>query len=185
EDEAVASAAVQSIEGGFDPTCWHRRPFRAPHHSASAPALVGGGSVPRPGEISLAHHGVPFLDALPEVDRRVLEALREPLETGRITVSRAGRRAEFPARFQLVAAMNPCPCGYHGASGSRCRCTPERIARYLGKLSGPLLDRIDLVVEVPALEPAELATAAPGESSAVVATRVLAARARQSERQGG
>lgn len=183
EDEAVASAAVQSIEGGFDPGCWRRRPFRSPHHSASAPALVGGGSVPRPGEISLAHHGVLFLDELPEFDRRVLEALREPLETGRITVSRAGQRAEFPARFQLVAAMNPCPCGYFGAPGGRCRCTPERIARYLGKLSGPLLDRIDLVVEMPALPAADLAAAAPGESSAAVAARVLAARVRQQERQ--
>lgn len=182
EAQAVASAAVQSIEGGFDPARWRQRPFRAPHHSASVAALVGGGTVPRPGEISLAHHGVLFLDELPEFDRRVLEALREPLETGSITVSRAQRRSEFPARFQLVAAMNPCPCGQRGSG--RCRCTPEQVARYLGKLSGPLLDRIDVTVEVPALEPAQLATRQPAEASAVVAGRVAAARERQQRRQG-
>jgi magnesium chelatase family protein len=125
-----------------------------------------------------------FLDELPEFDRRVLEALREPLETGRVTVSRASRRAEFPARFQFVAAMNPCPCGYHGAGRGRCRCTPEQISRYLGKLSGPLLDRMDIVIEVPAVEPSALASLAPGESSATVAQRVAAARAIQTERQG-
>src|SRR5690606_30520945 len=148
----------------------------------SVAALVGGGTVPRPGEISLAHHGVLFLDELPEFDRRVLEALREPLETGSITVSRAQRRSEFPARFQLVAAMNPCPCGQLGTA--RCRCTPEQVARYLGKLSGPLLDRMDVVVEVPAIDPAELAAQAPSESSAAVAARVAAARERQRLRQG-
>lgn len=183
EDEAVASAAVHSIEGGFDASRWGCRPFRAPHHSSSPAALVGGGSVPRPGEISLAHHGVLFLDELPEFDRRVLEALREPLETGCITVSRAGRRAEFPARFQLVAAMNPCPCGYFGSPCGRCRCTPDRVARYRGKLSGPLLDRMDVVVEVPAVDSAELTQAQAGESSAQVAERVAAARARQRARQ--
>ncbi|MDX5445866.1 MAG: YifB family Mg chelatase-like AAA ATPase [Zoogloeaceae bacterium] len=184
ESQAVAVAAVQSIEGSFDPARWRQRPFRSPHHSASVAALVGGGTVPRPGEISLAHHGVLFLDELPEFDRRVLEALREPLETGAITVSRAQRRAEFPARFQLVAAMNPCPCGQRGSAIARCRCTPEQVARYLGKLSGPLLDRMDVVVEVPSLDPAELADQAPGEASATVADRVAAARARQHARQG-
>lgn len=184
EAQAVATAAVQSIEGSFDPARWRQRPFRAPHHSASMPALVGGGAVPRPGEISLAHHGVLFLDELPEFDRRVLEALREPLETGAITVSRAQRRAEFPARFQLVAAMNPCPCGQRGSATARCRCTPEQVARYMGKLSGPLLDRMDVVVEVPSLDPSELASQAPGEASATVAARVVAARGRQIVRQG-
>lgn len=184
EAQAVATAAVQSIEGSFDPARWRQRPFRAPHHSASVPALVGGGTVPRPGEISLAHQGVLFLDELPEFDRRVLEALREPLETGAITVSRAQRRAEFPARFQLVAAMNPCPCGQRGSPKLRCRCTPEQVARYIGKLSGPLLDRMDVLVEVPALDVAELESAAPGEGSATVAARVLAARERQIARQG-
>jgi len=182
EAQAVASAAIQSVEGGFDPARWRERPFRAPHHSASVAALVGGGTLPRPGEISLAHNGVLFLDELPEFDRRVLEALREPLETGSITVSRAQRRVEFPARFQLVAAMNPCPCGQRGTG--RCRCTPEQVARYIGRLSGPLLDRIDVTVEVPALEPAQLADAYPAESSAAVAARVAAARERQWRRQG-
>ncbi|MEW5781915.1 MAG: YifB family Mg chelatase-like AAA ATPase [Pseudomonadota bacterium] len=182
EAEALESAAVHSLAGGFDVSRWGQRPFQAPHHSASAPALVGGGATPRPGEISLAHHGVLFLDELPEFERRVLEALREPLETGHIRVSRAARRAEFPARFQLVAAMNPCPCGYLGSE--RCRCTPEQIARYRGKLSGPLLDRIDLMIEVPAVSEAELATRGGGESSAVVQARVVAARERQIARQG-
>lgn len=182
EQEALESAAVHSLAGSFDAARWGRRPFQAPHHSASAPALVGGGGVPRPGEISLAHHGVLFLDELPEFERRVLEALREPLETGHIRVSRAARRAEFPARFQLVAAMNPCPCGWLG--DQRCRCTPDQIARYRGKLSGPLLDRIDLMVEVPAVSEAELTTRGAGESSAVVQARAAAARERQLARQG-
>jgi magnesium chelatase family protein len=160
------------------------RPFRAPHHTISSVALVGGGAIPRPGEISLAHNGVLFLDELPEFDRRVLEALREPLETGRITVSRAARRADFPARFQLIAAMNPCPCGYSGHPSGRCRCTPDQIARYRGKLSGPLLDRIDLTIEVPALSDAQLQAAADGERSAAVRARVVAARAVQLRRQG-
>ncbi|WP_274571085.1 YifB family Mg chelatase-like AAA ATPase [Neisseria leonii] len=160
------------------------RPFRAPHHSASAVALVGGGSDPRPGEISLAHHGVLFLDELPEFDRKVLEVLREPLENGEIHISRAARQATFPARFQLVAAMNPCPCGYFGHPVKPCRCTPERIAAYRSKISGPLLDRIDLTIEVPALPAAELAQARPGEASAAVKIRVEAARDRQYARQG-
>jgi magnesium chelatase family protein len=167
---------------GFKAERFGIREWRAPHHTASAVALVGGGSPPRPGEISLAHHGVLFLDELPEFERRVLEALREPLETGHIRVSRAARRAEFPARFQLVAAMNPCPCGYLGEA--RCRCTPDQIARYRSKLSGPLLDRIDLLIEVPAVSEAELSTRGEGESSAVVRARVTAARERQFARQG-
>ena len=184
EAEALETAAVSSLEGRFDATRWAQRPMRAPHHSASAAALVGGGATPRPGEISLAHNGVLYLDELPEFDRRVLESLREPLETGSISVSRARRRAEFPARFQLVAAMNPCPCGFLGHPRKACRCTPEQIARYRGRLSGPLLDRIDLVVEVPVLEHEELASAAPGPSSTEVRARVEQARAVQLERQG-
>jgi magnesium chelatase family protein len=182
DQEALESAAVHSLAGGFDVSRWGRRPFQAPHHTASTVALVGGGGNPKPGEISLAHEGVLFLDELPEFERRVLEALREPIETGHIRVSRAARRAEFPARFQLVAAMNPCPCGYLG--NARCRCTPERVAAYRGKLSGPLLDRIDLMIEVPAVSEAELSTRGEGEPSAVVQARVVAARERQIARQG-
>ncbi len=183
EAEALESAAVFSLGGAFDARRWGLRPFRAPHHSASAAALVGGGAMPQPGEISLAHQGVLFLDELPEFDRRVLESLREPLETGQVTVSRARRRAEFPARFQLVAAMNPCPCGYAGHPRRSCNCTPDQIARYRGRLSGPLLDRIDLTIEVPALAYEDLAGAPPGEASATVRERVVRARAVQRERQ--
>jgi magnesium chelatase family protein len=188
EAEALASAALLSLSSqGFDPARYGQRPVRAPHHSASAVALVGGGSPPRPGEISLAHGGVLFLDEAPELPRAALEALREPLETGRITISRAARQAQFPARFQLVAAMNPCPCGYLGATaatGRTCRCTPDQVARYQGKLSGPLLDRIDLRIEVLAVPPAELMALPDGEPTAVVAARVQAARQRQLLRQG-
>ncbi len=184
EQEALESAAVLSITGNFKPEQWGRRPYRAPHHSASMPALVGGGSDPRPGDISLAHHGVLFLDELPEFDRRSLEALREPLETGHVSISRAARRVDYPARFQLIAAMNPCPCGYHGHYNGRCRCTPDQVARYRGKLSGPLLDRIDMALEVPALKDGELAAPADGENSAAVAERVARARERQLRRQG-
>jgi len=188
EAEALETAAVASLATGtFDPRVFFRRPFRAPHHTASAVALVGGSGNPRPGEISLAHNGVLFLDELPEFDRRVLEVLREPLETGRILVSRAARQAEFPARFQLVAAMNPCPCGYHGDTrGQVCSCTPDQIARYRGRVSGPLLDRLDMQIEVPAVPPEQLdATSASGdESSATVRARVSAARQRQLVRQG-
>ncbi len=187
ETEALESAAVHSLAGGFSLARWAQRPFQAPHHSASAPALVGGGGVPRPGEISLAHHGILFLDELPEFERRVLEALREPLETGHIRIARAARRAEFPARFQLVAAMNPCPCGWLGHGSGKCRCTPDQIARYRGKLSGPLLDRIDLMIEVPAVGEAELTAPRRGsaaEASATVRERVSAARERQIARQG-
>jgi magnesium chelatase family protein len=183
DTEALEAAAVASVSAqGFKPALWRQRPFRSPHHTASAVALVGGGSHPRPGEISLAHHGVLFLDELPEFDRRVLEVLREPLETGQITISRAARQAEFPARFQLIAAMNPCPCGYLGDPSGRCRCAPEQIHRYRQRISGPLLDRIDLQVEVPRLPPREL-QGAPGEDSATVRTRVTAARERQLARQ--
>ncbi len=183
-EAALESAAVLSLAGQFRPQNFGCHPYRAPHHTASAAALVGGGGVPRPGEISLAHEGVLFLDELPEFDRRVLEALREPLESGRIHISRAARQAEFPARFQLVAAMNPCPCGQHGDVSGKCRCTPDQVARYRGKLSGPLLDRIDLQVEVPALPAEALQRAADGEPSSAVRRRAAAARERQQLRQG-
>jgi len=181
---ALESAAVLSLSGQFRPERFGAVPYRSPHHSASAAALIGGGSVPRPGEISLAHHGVLFLDELPEFDRRVLESLREPLENGRIHISRAARQAEFPARFQFVAAMNPCPCGWHGDPSGRCRCTPDRVLRYREKLSGPLLDRIDLIVEVPAVPPAALQAAPDGEATMTVRERIARARAMQEERQG-
>jgi magnesium chelatase family protein len=187
ETEALETAALHSISHhGFDLQHWKRRPFRQPHHTASAVALVGGGSHPRPGEISLAHNGVVFLDELPEFDRRVLEVLREPLESGQITISRAARQAEFPARFQLIAAMNPCPCGYHGHPSGRCRCSPDQVLRYRGKISGPLLDRIDLHVEVPSL-PLKLLHSdehTQTESSHIVGKRVAAARQRQAARCG-
>ncbi|MEE8379960.1 MAG: YifB family Mg chelatase-like AAA ATPase [Gammaproteobacteria bacterium] len=185
EVEALETAAIASVsDRGFDVSHWRQRPFRAPHHTASGVALVGGGSTPRPGEISLADHGVLFLDELPEFDRRVLEVLREPLESGTITISRAARQAEFPARFQLIAAMNPCPCGYLGHSNGRCHCTSEQVMRYRGRVSGPLMDRIDMHVEVPAV-PREVLRANPknrGEDSAQVRSRVVAARECQQAR---
>ncbi|MFE0500813.1 YifB family Mg chelatase-like AAA ATPase [Lysobacter soli] len=186
ENEALEAAAIASVSGrGLDPARWRERPFRSPHHTASAVALVGGGAQPRPGEISLAHQGVLFLDELPEWDRRALEVLREPLESGVITVSRAARSAEFPARFQLVAAMNPCPCGWAGDPSGRCRCSPDVVRRYRGRVSGPLLDRIDLHVEVARLPPAALRPDAPaGESTETVRARVVEARARQHARAG-
>jgi magnesium chelatase family protein len=186
EDEALETAAIASVSGrGLDPTRWRDRPFRAPHHTASAVALVGGGGEPRPGEISLAHNGVLFLDELPEWDRRALEVLREPLESGVVTISRAARHSEFPARFQLVAAMNPCPCGWAGDPSGRCRCGGEAVHRYRARISGPLLDRIDLHVEVPRLAPAELRAEQPaGETSADVRTRVARARELQLTRTG-
>ncbi|HST27420.1 MAG TPA: YifB family Mg chelatase-like AAA ATPase [Rudaea sp.] len=186
EAEALEAAAIRSVAGcGIDFHKWKMRPFRAPHHTASAVALVGGGPVPRPGEISLAHRGVLFLDELPEYDRRVLEVLREPLESGHIVISRAARQAEFPAAFQLVAAMNPCPCGYAGDPSGRCACTPEQVRRYRTRVSGPLLDRIDLQIAVPRVPLAELGDAMPaGESSAIVRARVVAARERQLQRAG-
>lgn len=187
DDEALASAALLSASrAGFSPAQWRQRPFRSPHHSSSEAALVGGRNPPQPGEITLAHLGVLFLDELPEFDRHVLEMLREPLEAGRITISRAALQADFPAACQLIAAMNPCPCGWHGDPSGRCRCSPDVAARYLRKLSGPLLDRIDIQIDLPALTPAELAARAttPGEPSAAVAARVALARTRQFDRQG-
>jgi magnesium chelatase family protein len=181
--EALESAAIASLAGQFSLAQWAARPTLSPHHSASAVALVGGGSPPRPGEISLAHHGVLFLDELPEFPRAALEALREPLETGQITIARAARRASFPARFQFVGACNGCPCGNLGSAQS-CRCTPDQVARYQGKLSGPLLDRIDLHVEVPALPAEQLLKSPPGESTASVRERCVAARERAVLRQG-
>jgi magnesium chelatase family protein len=183
-DEALEAAAVQSLaSGAFDPSRFGERAMRSPHHTASGAALVGGSSPPRPGEISLAHHGVLFLDEFPEFSHRVLEVLREPLESGRICISRAARQAEFPARFQLVAAMNPCPCGYLGHFSGKCKCSPDNVLRYRRRISGPLLDRIDLHVDVPALSPSQLKRAARGERSEIVADRVRAARARQLRRQ--
>lgn len=184
--EALEVAAVSSITGsGIDAARWRLRPFRSPHHTASSVALAGGGGHPRPGEVSLAHHGVLFLDELTEWNRSVLEVLREPLESGRIVISRAARQCEFPARFQLVAAMNPCPCGYAGDPSGRCHCSPEQVARYRSRVSGPLLDRIDIQIEVARQPTTALANqAAPGESSAPVRERVIAARARQLQRAG-
>ncbi|MDG9968764.1 YifB family Mg chelatase-like AAA ATPase [Achromobacter mucicolens] len=181
-NQALEAAAVATMAGMPD-TLTGQPPFRAPHHSASVAALVGGGGRPRPGEISLAHHGVLFLDELPEFSRRSLEALREPLEAGRVVISRALHAAQFPARFQLVAAMNPCPCGWRGHPARTCACTPDQVTRYAGKISGPLLDRIDLHVALPPSDPAWM-TAPPGESSQAVRERVVRCRERQMARQG-
>lgn len=185
DEEALQSAAIRSLIGrGIELQSWRIRPFRSPHHTSSAAAMVGGGSHPRPGEISLAHNGVLFLDELPEFSRHVLEVLREPLETGVICISRAARQAEFPARFQMIAAMNPCPCGYLGDPGSKCRCTAEQVQRYRMRISGPLLDRMDMHVEVPRVPTADLQTNAVAESSADIRCRVLKARDTQWQRQG-
>ena len=185
-DEALEAAAVDSISlAGLDVNRWRERRFRAPHHTASAIALVGGGSQPRPGEISRAHNGVLFLDELPEFGRHVLEVLREPIESGRIIICRASGEAEFPARFQLIAAMNPCPCGFHGDRQKTCICSAEQVERYLGKISGPMLDRIDLFVDV--TRPKHVIIPGKGkvgDSSATVRTRVVAAHRIQIERQG-
>ena len=186
DTEALETAAIASISSqGFKPETWCMIPFRAPHHSASSIALVGGGRPPRPGEISLAHHGILFLDELPEFNRHVLESLREPLESGHITISRAAYQTLFPARFQLIAAMNPCPCGFAGSSHGNCRCTPEKIQRYLAKISGPLLDRIDMHIEVPTLSPDVLENQEnkAGEKSSVIAQRICHARQKQWQRQ--
>ena len=180
-EELLEVAAIHSVAGLGLRSALSQPPFRAPHHTASATALVGGGSVPRPGEISLAHHGVLFLDELPEFPRKVLEVLREPLESGEIMISRVQAQTRYPARFQLVAAMNPCPCGYQGSE--RCRCTPDQVRRYREKISGPLLDRIDLQVDVPALPGKELMQHNPeSESSAMVRQRVIEARCKQKQR---
>ncbi len=183
--QALEVAAVASISSaGFNYQKWFSLPFRSPHHTSSSVALVGGGRPPRPGEISLAHHGVLFLDELPEFDRHVLESLREPLESGWITISRAASQAVFPARFQLIAAMNPCPCGFAGSNSNNCRCTQEQVQRYMGKLSGPLLDRIDMHVEVSSVNPITMTHAmSQEENSAIVRERVLAARQQQLDRQ--
>jgi magnesium chelatase family protein len=185
-EEALECTAIHSVAGAL-PTgvgLLVERPFRAPHHTISDVALVGGGTIPRPGEISLAHHGVLFLDEMPEFSRHVLDVLRQPLEEGRITVARAARTVAFPARFVLVAAMNPCPCGYRGDPKRACRCTPQQVAKYRGRLSGPLLDRIDLVVDVQPVPIGDLTGDANGEPSAPVRARVLAARERQLARPG-
>jgi magnesium chelatase family protein len=181
--QALEVAALSGMGGGSDDAFSHTPPFRAPHHSASAPALIGGGAYPKPGEISLAHHGVLFLDEMPEFQRGVLESLREPLETGHVSIARSARTSSFPAAFQLIAAMNPCPCGWLGHAKKNCICTPDRLERYRSKLSGPLLDRIDLQISLPAAD-AEWMDAPPGETSAAVRARVVRCRARQGERQG-
>ncbi len=182
--DALESAAIASVSGRFSLERWAQRPTCSPHHTASAVALVGGGSPPRPGEISLAHNGVLFLDELPEFPRAALEALREPLETGTITIARAARRSEFPARFQMIGAMNPCPCGYLGSTQRACRCSADQVARYQGRLSGPLIDRIDLHVEVPAMPSTELLQSGPGESTQSIRERCVQARDRAFVRQG-
>ena len=186
-DEALEVTSIHSVAGLLPPgsglVC--QRPFRAPHHTISNAALVGGGTLPRPGEVSLSHHGVLFLDEMLEFNRHVLEVLRQPLEEGSVTIARAARTAVFPARFVLVAAMNPCPCGFAGDPRRECRCTPQQVALYRSKLSGPLRDRLDLTVEVPALPPDVLGADAQGESSADVRRRVVAARERQRARYSG
>jgi magnesium chelatase family protein len=186
-DEALEVTAVHSVAGLLRPGAGlvTTRPFRAPHHTISQTALVGGGTLPRPGEVSLAHHGVLFLDEMVEFSRHVLEVLRQPLEEGEVTVARAARTAVFPARFLLAGAMNPCPCGYAGDATHTCRCTPPQLAHYHGRLSGPLRDRLDLTAEVPALPPDALEDGRAGEASAAVRTRVVAARERQAERYAG
>jgi magnesium chelatase family protein len=183
DEEALESAAVQSLTRGFNASNWKVRPYRSPHHTTSGVALVGGGNMPRPGEISLAHCGVLFLDELPEFDRRVLEVLRQPMESGSITISRAAHQADFPARFQLIAAMNPCPCGYLGHASGKCHCTSEAIGRYQDRISGPLLDRIDMQIEVAAMAPATMSADADGEPSAAIAARVARAFTLQLQRQ--
>ena len=186
-DEALECTAIHSVAGTLAPgaALLSARPFRAPHHTISNVALVGGGAVPRPGEISLAHNGVLFLDEMPEFDRRVLEVLRQPLEEGRVTIARAARTAVFPARFVLVSAMNPCPCGFLGDDRRACRCTPAQIAKYRGRLSGPLRDRIDLIVEVPAVPVSAITDTTAGEATAPIRERVIAARSAQQARYSG
>ena len=184
--ESIEVASIASVSNAsFDQGNYGRRPFRAPHHTASAAALIGGGPRARPGEVSLAHHGVLFLDELPEFPRATLEALREPIESGLVSVSRASVRAQYPAAFQLIAAMNPCPCGYQGDPSGNCSCTPAEIQRYRSKISGPLLDRIDMHIEMPHVDLSEFDDAVDrGESSAAAATRIIRARQIQVARQG-
>ncbi|ABM63167.1 YifB family Mg chelatase-like AAA ATPase [Halorhodospira halophila] len=185
EDEALEAAAVRSVSGeGVDPASWRIPAFRAPHHSISPAALIGGGQPPRPGEVSLAHRGVLFLDEFPELPRNALEALREPLQARRVSIARSNARVTYPAAFQLVAAMNPCPCGYHGDPRGECRCTPDQVARYRDRITGPLLDRFDIAVEVPRLSARELTAAPAAEATEQVAERVARARERRRERSG-
>ncbi|MDP0561767.1 MAG: YifB family Mg chelatase-like AAA ATPase [Candidatus Endonucleobacter sp. (ex Gigantidas childressi)] len=187
ESEAIEVALIQSLASTNTPIHWGLRPFRSPHHSSSPVSLVGGGSKPKPGEISYAHNGVLFLDEIPEFQRNALEMLREPLESGSVVITRAKAQECFPASFQLVAAMNPCPCGYLGDSRRACRCTPDQISRYRNKLSGPLLDRIDLQVEVSSQGAQQLFeeySPKPEESSVYIQGKVTEARKRQIERQG-
>ncbi len=185
EDQAMQTAAIHSVAlRQFDSRAWRRPPFRCPHHTSSAAALIGGGTLPRPGEVSLAHHGVLFLDEFPEFGRHALEVLREPLETQYVTISRVAARRKFPAAFQLVAAANPCPCGHAGDGSARCECPPERIRNYFQRISGPLLDRIDLQIEVPHQRDwLCLNTSARSEPSAKIGARVAAAREQQMQRQ--
>jgi magnesium chelatase family protein len=189
-DESLEVAAIAAVaRTAFPLSNGAARPFRAPHHTASAHAIVGGGVAVRPGEVSLAHHGVLFLDELPEFDRRVLEALREPLESGTVSVVRANQRAQYPARFQLVAAMNPCPCGRAGQLRPRCQCPPQKIKHYRARISGPLLDRIDLQISLPAVDAAALVMSSASvtdqaQTTAQAHVQVCAARARQQQRQG-
>jgi len=185
DEQALESAAIASISRqGFSSENWKQRIIRSPHHSASSVALVGGGSHPKPGEISLAHNGILFLDELPEFDRKVLEVLREPLESGRIVISRAANQVEYPANFQLIAAMNPCPCGYLGDKSGRCRCTVEQVNRYQQKISGPLMDRIDMVIEVQSIPNAIINQTKDekAESSATIRARVINAFNKQMNR---
>jgi magnesium chelatase family protein len=183
-EEALETTKIHSVAGVLDADegLVKQRPFRSPHHSISDAGLIGGGSIPRPGEVSLAHHGVLFLDELPEFPRNVLEVMRQPLEEGSVTISRAAMSLSFPARFMLAAAMNPCPCGYFNDKSHECLCTPPMIQRYISKISGPLLDRIDIHIEVPAVQYRELRAGAASEGSAEIRGRVLAARGRQTER---
>lgn len=184
KEQAITTASLHSLStSGFNNQTWKIAPFRSPHHTISASALVGGGSNPKPGEISLAHNGVLFLDELPEFDRKVLEVMREPLESKKIRIARANHKVDYLADFQLLAAMNPCPCGNHGHPQKSCSCSIEQINRYRNKISGPLLDRIDIIVEVPTLSPLELQDLSTGESSAQISSRVLRARELQLKRQ--
>ncbi len=184
QSEALETASIYSVAKGQITSQWQERPFRNPHHTASAVALVGGGSHPKPGEVSLAHNGVLFLDELPEFQRQVLEVLREPLESGEIAISRANAQISFPAKFQLIAAMNPCPCGYAGSRDGRCHCTPDQVLRYRRKISGPLLDRFDLHVQVNSIAAKDLQRLPTGDSTAIVKARVAEVRKMQMARQG-
>lgn len=179
---SIHSAAGRTISGEMS---WETRPFRSPHHTVSDVALLGGGTIPGPGEISLAHHGVLFLDEMPEFKRSALEVLRQPLEDGDVTISRSAGRITLPCAFMLVSAMNPCPCGYLGDPKHECRCSPTQVQRYRSKISGPLLDRIDLHIEAPALSIAELRSEKPGETSGKIRERVNLARSRQHSRFAG